>query len=55
MVKRGECTRFAFISRHCEAESSEGIDRVKLGQRTQCEQHNDIARLVYTCMKITVR
>lgn len=33
--------------RDCEAESSEGIDRAKLGQRTRCEQLNDSQTGVY--------
>jgi hypothetical protein len=55
MAKPGERTRFAFISLETARPSHlRALTARKLGQRTRCEQLNDIVRLVYTYMMITV-
>jgi hypothetical protein len=55
MSKRGERTRFAFISRETVGPSHlRALTAREVGQRTQCEQRNDIVRLLYTYMMITV-
>jgi hypothetical protein len=55
MTKPGERTRFAFISRETARPSHlRALTARKLGQRARCEQLNDIVRLVYTYIMITV-